>query len=165
MPRRSPTRRWRRCLPPSDCRWIISMEGSSQARRRPPKWCTLLLLGFVLLICLLLWKFPPTESSWWPKCIFHQLTGLLCPGCGATRSMRCFTATCFTVCVVTSSCPFFPLRFCSGGIALPCFAGLRCRFWSQDSSVYIGFCVISPRRYGLFYHHNTRPCSSLCHSN
>ena len=27
-------------------------------------------------------SFSPEDSTWFPKCIFLQLTGLKCPGCG-----------------------------------------------------------------------------------
>jgi hypothetical protein len=30
----------------------------------------------------------PASSSWLPQCPFHALTGLNCPGCGATRGMH-----------------------------------------------------------------------------
>jgi hypothetical protein len=33
-----------------------------------------------------LFFFNPTKSSFYPICQFHQLTGLYCPGCGATRA-------------------------------------------------------------------------------
>jgi hypothetical protein len=40
------------------------------------------LLGVVIL-CLL----PPTKTSFYPRCMLHSLTGLNCPGCGATRCL------------------------------------------------------------------------------
>jgi hypothetical protein len=32
-----------------------------------------------------LYHFPPTEGSFYPRCLFHLATGFHCPGCGATR--------------------------------------------------------------------------------
>lgn len=34
-----------------------------------------------------LYSFPPTEHSFYPRCIFHAFTGLQCPGCGGTRAL------------------------------------------------------------------------------
>jgi len=30
-------------------------------------------------------RFSPEGNAWFPKCIFLQLTGLKCPGCGSQR--------------------------------------------------------------------------------
>lgn len=41
----------------------------------------------VVLAGALLWAFPPETSRFYPLCPFNQATGLLCPGCGATRAL------------------------------------------------------------------------------
>lgn len=35
----------------------------------------------------LLYRFPPQEYSFYPRCPFYAVTGHLCPGCGATRAI------------------------------------------------------------------------------
>jgi hypothetical protein len=35
---------------------------------------------------LLLFFFDPSHYNFYPVCLFHRLTGLLCPGCGALRA-------------------------------------------------------------------------------
>lgn len=37
---------------------------------------------------LVLFAFDPVQSSIFPVCMFHRLTGLNCPGCGATRALH-----------------------------------------------------------------------------
>ena len=36
----------------------------------------------------LLYRVDPAQSPIFPPCIFHSLTGLYCPGCGATRALH-----------------------------------------------------------------------------
>jgi hypothetical protein len=46
-------------------------------------------LGSLLLgISLVLYLFDPTYHSFYPRCLFHQMTGLFCPGCGSLRSFH-----------------------------------------------------------------------------
>lgn len=39
-------------------------------------------------VSLLLYFFVEPKDGNLPKCIFHELTGLYCPGCGAQRSLH-----------------------------------------------------------------------------
>jgi hypothetical protein len=44
--------------------------------------------GAVAVGCAILFCFDPTQYHFYPTCIFHQATGLLCPGCGSLRAMH-----------------------------------------------------------------------------
>lgn len=39
------------------------------------------------IVVLLLLRFPPGESSFYPRCPVYELLHLRCPGCGATRAL------------------------------------------------------------------------------
>ena len=59
----------------------------------PPAWTArVLLAGFILAIVIvgmLLWFFDPNlAGNPLPPCPSHWLTGLYCPGCGATRALH-----------------------------------------------------------------------------
>jgi hypothetical protein len=41
----------------------------------------------VVGIGVTLYFFNPSKYHFYPVCMFHQMTGLNCPGCGATRAM------------------------------------------------------------------------------
>lgn len=47
------------------------------------------LLVFGVAACAVLLLIPPgsPHAKWLPRCMFHQMTGLYCPGCGATRAL------------------------------------------------------------------------------
>ena len=53
----------------------------------------LLALGLILLAaataCAVVLRFPPGSpgANRLPKCLFHEWTGLYCPGCGGTRAL------------------------------------------------------------------------------
>jgi hypothetical protein len=42
----------------------------------------------VLLLVPLYYFFNPTVSNFFPKCPFHTITGLYCPGCGSQRAIH-----------------------------------------------------------------------------
>lgn len=50
-------------------------------------------VALVLLILMavggaILWRVPPSEASWFPRCHVYDSTGMYCPGCGTSRSMH-----------------------------------------------------------------------------
>src|SRR6267378_2432662 len=52
-----------------------------------------LIISLVCLIAvasgaLVLFVFNPAQSSFYPFCVFHRITGLQCPGCGSLRAMH-----------------------------------------------------------------------------
>lgn len=44
--------------------------------------------GVTLLLGGILFFFDPTVYHFYPTCVFHQMTGLLCPGCGGLRAIH-----------------------------------------------------------------------------
>lgn len=59
---------------------------------RWPKSPVLLPLVLVAMLGLcagvVLFRFDPTHSNFYPTCQFHRLTGLQCPGCGSLRAIH-----------------------------------------------------------------------------
>ncbi len=48
----------------------------------------IILVAIAVIIISLLYRFyPATASGFYPKCIFHQLSGWYCPGCGSQRAV------------------------------------------------------------------------------
>jgi hypothetical protein len=67
--------------------------GHARVPRSPSRWRARLI---VVLLCAVLIPAgvavvrlaPPTESTYYPRCLFKWATGLNCPGCGATRCVH-----------------------------------------------------------------------------
>jgi Protein of unknown function (DUF2752) len=52
-----------------------------------PGFFAAIILGAAFLgAAAVVFFFNPSTNGFYPVCVFHQLTGLNCPGCGATRS-------------------------------------------------------------------------------
>ncbi len=78
------------------------------------------LLCLILLVAgAVLFFFNPVEHGFFPPCLFHQLTGLNCPGCGATRAAHALLHLDFATAVRDNA-----LLVC----ALPLLAGLAGRW-------------------------------------
>jgi hypothetical protein len=43
---------------------------------------------FAFAVGLVLFCFDPRQYHFYPVCLFHRTTGLLCPGCGALRALH-----------------------------------------------------------------------------
>ena len=53
-----------------------------------PAWVVGLILGALALVGgATIFFFNPAKYGFYPICLFHQITGLNCPGCGATRAL------------------------------------------------------------------------------
>ena len=67
----------------------------AETQSAPPKIAAPQSLAFFMVVVLVvaalgsgavLFFFDPAEHSFYPICLFHSLTKLNCPGCGATRA-------------------------------------------------------------------------------
>jgi hypothetical protein len=47
------------------------------------------LFGAIIAVGAVIFFFNPATAAFYPKCLFHKLTGLYCPGCGSTRALYC----------------------------------------------------------------------------
>ena len=52
------------------------------------KWPLLISGSVAALVAAILFCFDPSQYAFYPHCIFHQVTGYLCPGCGGLRAMH-----------------------------------------------------------------------------
>lgn len=55
-------------------------------RGRAGRWVFWSMVAIGAIILLPLYRFNPVEHTFFPRCVFHALTGLDCPGCGGLRA-------------------------------------------------------------------------------
>jgi hypothetical protein len=53
------------------------------------RFATLIAVTAVAAVALVLFYLDPMTTGYYPRCLFHQTTGLYCPGCGTTRALHC----------------------------------------------------------------------------
>ncbi|MDH7503133.1 MAG: DUF2752 domain-containing protein [Verrucomicrobiota bacterium] len=51
-------------------------------------WPVAAVLVVLAAAIAVLFFFDPARSGFYPKCMFHTLTGLQCPGCGSLRALH-----------------------------------------------------------------------------
>ena len=55
--------------------------------RPQPSWTAIFSGAVVLVIVGVVFFFNPATHHFYPVCLFHQVAGLNCPGCGMTRAL------------------------------------------------------------------------------
>ena len=49
----------------------------------------IVLFGAIIAVGAIFFFSNPETTAFYPKCLFHEWTGLYCPGCGSTRALHC----------------------------------------------------------------------------
>jgi len=81
-----------------------------------------------------LFLFNPAESAWYPRCLFHELTGWHCPGCGTLRASYLLlhgdisAALSMNILAVV----FLPVYLISY-----CYKGFRFREWRKFDNLFV----------------------------
>lgn len=65
---------------------LLTQQSGLSSPRPAKRWLTLTGLVFGLAGAFVLWRFDPQQTALYPRCPFKLLTGIDCPGCGATRA-------------------------------------------------------------------------------
>lgn len=67
---------------------VIATAPPRESVRLTDAWKPAVALLAVVTVLLVGYLFDPTAHGFFPQCQFHQITGLNCPGCGATRAVH-----------------------------------------------------------------------------
>jgi len=73
--------------------------------------------AIVIAGAAVLFAFDPSTSAFYPRCVFRALTGLDCPGCGATRALHALLHG--RVAEAWRYNPMFLALIAVGGVAVP----------------------------------------------
>ena len=65
-----------------------AMLASALSKSQPRIWVFAGLACLLSGMSLILYFFDPNQYSFYPRCLFHQTTGLFCPGCGSLRAIH-----------------------------------------------------------------------------
>lgn len=86
-----------------------------------------LTFAIALAIAAVFYFFDPARGLFYPPCLFHQLTGLSCPGCGSLRALHHLTHG-----EVATAFGYNPLLI----VLLPFFAFLVASWFRQGSRAF-----------------------------
>jgi Protein of unknown function (DUF2752) len=64
----------------------IRLSATSELMK--PRTFTGLAITGLLAALAVIYRFPPTEYSFYPRCPIYLVTHWLCPGCGSTRALH-----------------------------------------------------------------------------
>ncbi|MBF0556492.1 MAG: DUF2752 domain-containing protein [Nitrospirae bacterium] len=75
-------------------------------------------LSILIAAAAIVYIYDPSLSEFYPKCLFHQITGLYCPGCGSTRALHQMLHGNYAAAVRLNPLTVLALPFLGIGIAL-----------------------------------------------
>ncbi|PWU20258.1 MAG: DUF2752 domain-containing protein [Verrucomicrobia bacterium] len=67
---------------------LQSLEGAKRSGNDRPRWIILMSALPAMIAAAVLFLFDPSQHSFYPTCLLHRVTGLLCPGCGSLRALH-----------------------------------------------------------------------------
>ena len=121
-------------------------------------------VGLLVAAGLVLSRFTPGETWFYPQCLFHRVTGLHCPGCGATRAAHFLLHGDWKAALRHNA------LFVAGLPFLTVFAGRRVRHWIQGrppgtlafNPLWIGVTLLAMGVFGVIRNLPFEACRWLC---
>jgi len=66
----------------------VTENQTERSKVRAARWVLAIAATGVVAGCIVLFFWNPDETGFFPPCVFHQWTGLHCPGCGTLRGLH-----------------------------------------------------------------------------